>query len=777
MATLQAVTDGAKTDPAAVDQAVATLQRVSQSDPTRGDTAWIIARARIEQGRMAAARGNSDQARAFYEAADKVMDDAVKAVESSLSKDGNTTQPVVRAGAAHVFWRMAELDEIQGMASDFDVTVKAKYFTQAHDREDRALALVGSDDPDMVAIAITGENIDLALGSRTDALKLMKNLYTTLPDDQFVRLEYARLLATDPGATQGAIAILELPQAPDEGQKGDHIRLANDFKLRTDAELATMYITEIDSVTDADQKQKLIGEAQAEYGTLFQAWGENLETLKLKGKIALVQNRGIDAVQALSRALTTIAGADRDDELLQYLGRAYEMTHQDTRAQQCYAVVVSHHPDYFPALVRLTRLLIRHNDATQAAGYLANLELHYPDNVDVITLRLSLLDMDRANNKDQIDRYFARVPETTDAERLEKIQLAAGLGKSDDMVRLLKVVIANEPHDISAAISLAKLYAKTGDIEASKRVIANALATDPGSADLRIYSVQLNGGSAEDVLKLRRQIYGDIADPFQRDVKLADANQQAGDLADAESELKEAAGIKPEDGGVWAELFNIYIRQSKLDDASACISHLKETNEDQAGGHLYEFRLAMARKNYGTALNVANQLIADLPALAGSWLCKGQVDQALGKYDEAIGDYLQCRTSQSDNPVALTGLVQCNYAVGHNDEALSYIQDAVKAYPEDPKWLEMEIQHFQKYGPSPADKATRLELIEADIQLANVYVDASSPQQAEDAIGDATKVIAQCAVDNQAVNPDVKTRLDDVQKKADELLRAKPGTP
>jgi tetratricopeptide (TPR) repeat protein len=601
-------------------------------------------------------------------------------------------------------------------------------------------------------------DIDLVLGDRAGAEKTMRDLYKQRPLDQIVRLDLARLISADPAKLQEAISILQQPEAPNAGQRIQLVQLANELRLQTAAELATLQITQLDDTTDPAARQVLISQANSEYEILYRTWGERLETLKLKGEIALAEGRNIDAVQALSRALTITKAAD-DDELQEFLGRAYEATHQDTKAQQSYTLVVSHHPEYYPALVRLTRMLILHHDVSHADDYLKTLELYFPDDVDVMTLRLALLDLDRDKNKDEIDRKFARLPETNDKQRMQKVQLAAGLGRADDMARLLNAVMANEPKNVNVAINLSKFYVQTGHIDMAKDVAANALKVNPDSPDLQILSAQLNGATQEQLLALERQIYSKIADPFTKALRLEGLDVQAGDLHDAELELKTALQLKPDDGRVWDALFSVYMNQGDVKSANDCIVHLETANQDQAHGLLYRFKMAMFQKDFDTAVKISTEIIQELPQLAGGWLSRGQAEQAMGDPEKAIVDYTQARERQSDNPLALAGLIESNYTLGHNTEALNYILDAIKSNPDDPTWVDMEIRHYLKFGPLDSAEPLLLQemyarqnsitpdsisqLIAVELQLARQYQARGDTDKANTYFGKANNFIGQ----------------------------------
>src|SRR6201999_3016867 len=100
-----------------------------------------------------------------------------------------------------------------------------------------------------------------------------------------------------------------------------------------------------------------------------------------------------------------------------------------------------------------------------------------------------------------------------------------------------------------------------------------------------------------------------------------------------------AVKLDPKNVKAAQALFNYYMSLNRFDDAEQYLPQLAAANADEADGKLYQFLLAKGRGQNDLALELAKQLTRDKSQFTMSWVCLGQALQALGLYDQAIGQY------------------------------------------------------------------------------------------------------------------------------------------
>ena len=98
------------------------------------------------------------------------------------------------------------------------------------------------------------------------------------------------------------------------------------------------------------------------------------------------------------------------------------------------------------------------------------------------------------------------------------------------------------------------------------------------------------------------------------------------------------------------------------------------------------------------ALDLATQLTHDYPEFAQSWLCVGETNTALGRYEEALPGFNSAIEKQPQNADAYRGLIECYYQLNRPTEASKVIDQAVQTLPGVPVFKEIKLQHELNYG-------------------------------------------------------------------------------
>src|SRR5690606_5496400 len=151
---------------------------------------------------------------------------------------------------------------------------------------------------------------------------------------------------------------------------------------------------------------------------------------------------------------------------------------------------------------------------------------------------------------------------------------------------------------------------------------------------------------------------------------------------------------RPDDTKVTEAFFRLHLSQQQWDEATKYAQALAEANADNAGGNTYWFQMAMARgagdsQERRKAIDLARQMTADLPEFGQSWFSLGEAYRVNGDPAQAIQQYLLALEKQPQNDLALRGLIQCSYALNRPNDALSYIEQALRLRPGSAEYREM----------------------------------------------------------------------------------------
>jgi tetratricopeptide (TPR) repeat protein len=281
---------------------------------------------------------------------------------------------------------------------------------------------------------------------------------------------------------------------------------------------------------------------------------------------------------------------------------------------------------------------------------------------------------------------------------LDKANTAQVIGRSDDAVRLLKALREKDPSDIDATALLARVHVARDEKPQAVQVVTEGLKLSPDHPGLRVLLGQLTDASPEKLREVRRETVAKIEDPFVRAIQLADIARDDGDKAEWLKQLKEAERLKPTDPRVYERLFTYYVSQRQWDQAQPVLEAMARANQDQAGGLLFRFRLAMAKEELQSALSYASQLTQKMPEFSTSWVSLAQAYQKLGQHEEAVQRFIKALEKQNDNVDAISGLVESYVALNRPDDARRYIELGARRFPNLAAFSEMQLRYETLYG-------------------------------------------------------------------------------
>jgi len=534
------------------------------------------------------------------------------------------------------------------------------------------------------------------------------------------------------------------------------------------------------ATSDVAQRQAMIKEIQQAQQQLEDAiktcgvsdaekTAMKVKSMTVLGKIQLLGNDEAAAVKAiltLEKANSLLHGLKaeaRSYELMYLLARAYCATRQTGRAKDLLYQVAEAVPDFAPARLLLTQLLLNDHDSEVALIQIGALDKIAPDDPDVRRLKLACYGMlDRKKYDPLILAELKRIPEKAHADLIGKASTCITLGYPDMALELLERARQQEPADIATIQLLVQIHLARKDQVAKGKEIAidivrKAMAADPSNDTLGIMLLELTGAPADQLLKAQEAVLEKTPNGLERELVLFKFHQEHGKFDEAMADLASAEKIKNDDPRVLDLRFQLCLTNKQWKQARQSATKLAELNADQAGGQIYMFRLAMAqgaadKGGIDEALKIASQMVNDLPEFSRSWLSLGQVQQARGEFEPALRSYTAALQKQNGNVDAFRGIIECYYAMGMPDDACRYIKEGLRGQPDNGYFQEQEIVYQLNYGdPSKAvpyrvrqrdanvdSLDAWLNLIAAYFQVAQVALNPSAPNP--QAAGDALRL-------------------------------------
>ncbi|MEA2734480.1 MAG: hypothetical protein QOE14_931, partial [Humisphaera sp.] len=424
---------GVEKDQKDIEDHVAKLLELMKRHPENPDLPMFAAQAKL---RLAERKRAQDPA---SKVADALIAEAGKIVEEAVAR---TPTAAMYFSAAQVY-QAQELNELQARRNS---TV---WRQKKRDMYTKASSVAKVDDPLYPIIHINAARA--VTDEPAAAEKILRDLMQKMPDDQHVRLALAEQLAQVKENRKEAMEILERPVAGST-MTGPKALMAREMQVNTLVALTNLRLEQY-SLAKEDERKKLIAPIQDGLAKIEAKEGVGLRSLRLKGKLLRVQGETIEAIQTLEKARQLAeqrfgnieqAGTTSAErwEVIDLLAKAYVETNQMGRAKMLLDGLIERFPGYDPARMLLTQILIKDGSFDDARVHIEYFKRKDPNNPEVMKLAIQLMDP-KATMRDAskeaerklIRDTFARLPETTKPEILDKANAAMVVDNPEDAVR------------------------------------------------------------------------------------------------------------------------------------------------------------------------------------------------------------------------------------------------------------------------------------------------------------------------------------------------------
>ena len=737
VATVRQSLAGQGVPPDEVAASTEELADLAAKNPANAEPPYYLALDRLKAVR------DRLSARAPVEAEQAAKAAAGVMAKALAGQDGNAQ---MQYRAALVFWQLGRLDP--------RAAERPKHIELANACIAKAAAVVDKSSPDLADIILTASDALNGVGKRDEAKAMVRKFYEENPNNQPARLAWARWQSGTPEGRVEAMKLLsqEVPLPADAVGVG--VIAHREQQAQTVYELVRMRLTDADAVTkDAGDRQQAIARevekadparraaAEAEMKKVADAAAARRKqiaadvdadmarlrklasvkaprVLALEGQVLLFKNQPIEAVKAMEEAYAGMPGGQKDWELVYRLAHTHaKITRQPGLARKLAEELVSvgTAPQGLLAAARvlLAEQLVFENRLAAAEEQVLAIEKASKDHPDIARLRSAIV-MRQGNKPGSADGVLARMLEADNAQRRQKTDYAGSVGKPDEQIRLLNLILRDDPKDVEAVRLLASLYKQRQMPDRAKQVVESGLLASPDNATLQLVQAELNGATPDQMREKIRAEIQKVPDPYDQAMRMYSLERAPGGSPEAALRyLVKAAEARPDDVRAREALFQEYLSRGreKDDAARAQLAKLVELNADQFGGRLYRHRFAVARKDFAEAERVGLDLVTTFPEFAQSWLALGQAQDALGKWPEAIRSYTEVLARQPVHYEATRLLVDALYNAGRTDEAEARLRDMRAMFPADPTGRELYLNHMANFGKPQAAIPDREEML------------------------------------------------------------------
>lgn len=699
-------------------------------------------------------------------------------IPESAASGSSTTRPTAKeiANSTQSMWPMWDSldDRVRWAATDPAKEVSdrvpapknptaVRCWQQARSLAARAAQSAPPADLHWVDIRLLEAHLARATDDPGGAAATCLETLTIRPASLRVELALAELIADS--HPQEAMAVLDVPADSSGDAPGPFALARRELLVRAAGLNARLHLDAAASAEDAGARQANLAKANAACDALAAMLVSDGASLKLTGRLRMLQGRHADAVRLLDRAAARgAAGTD----LLYFRATSLLALHETQAAIEDLQTALELDASCVPERMALAQALIAEGRLEGAAKQLDLLEKGIGSDQRVLALRVRFLaariaiDPNDATAK-RLHEVYEKLLEQDAKQMVAKAELALVADQPADAVRLVQLAQRKQPSSASLAAELVRVYLAAGKSDLAGTALANALASHSGDAALVAVQKSLVGPVSLDAYEA--SLSGQNAREFLAAIRSCRVALESRELPAAREQIDIMARLRSDEPLLFDSKFRYDLLIKKWADAELSGDRLAEFNFDRMEGLSYRFQVRMARGQFSAAAAIAKDMTLRHPQFVAGWIDYARALQAMGQYDRAMDASKNAVALENENVDAIKALAQCLQAAGRMEEADAWIARGRTSAPADADFREMDFARQLSQGDphrliltAETDITNESQQSEHVIALARVYLQINRLEALSDpaeARGAARKAVA--------LLNDAMTRLPDDQ--------------
>lgn len=528
------------------------------------------------------------------------------------------------------------------------------------------------------------------------AQALLEAAVNTEPDNFTYRMVLGQLLRRQ-GQAEQALAIYQ--SVRDMDITGDPLRVIDGTRRVNSASLSAGDLMLAQAAgADPEQKKQIEAAVQQILNELTTQIGENPQTIRLKGKLAMTRGEMLQAAIHLDEASSRMATGDPEQylETLLFAGRAHRLSGNGGAAIERLERVLEVRPNLPRVQLELARLHLQFRQFGQARDVINAMLEANPENESAQRLKATLIAQDPAGSEQAIET-FERLYAGGDTSVVRSLaQLYLSQNRRDESTALLQRHINENPGDVQA---LAMLLPLVEDVESKTQLVDAAEQAGAEERAIGLLRRSLDPDqSGLNMDELVEQLLGSEEDPFKRALGEARLYARANDTEKIREALGRAAAINPDHAEVIDMQFSLALQDDDMPAAEALVERTRRLNTDLAQGEFYRGRLASVKEDWDTAIAAYRRGLTLREVYSDGWYRLGTVLVADQKPDDAAEAFKTAIEQRPNNVPALRSLAQIMITRQQADEALRLLRQAREYRPRDARLLEQYLTVEQQVG-------------------------------------------------------------------------------
>ncbi|MBN4060976.1 tetratricopeptide repeat protein [bacterium AH-315-I18] len=549
--------------------------------------------------------------------------------------------------------------------------------------------------------------VDMALLTRAE--NLVNSAIIAHPTDLRLTLLQGQIL-TVMGKFDQAVAVLD--KAANVSQKALPLVAYQSAQLRRAASIqhADLVLRQADRKTGTDREEAL-GKVEQLVKKMRDDVGDNAYVSMLSGKLNLARHNWGLALKQLDSASSQFN--DRKPDILLLSASACAQLGELGAAVQRLETLLKTRPSYMPARMEMAKLQLRLSQSKQAKRQ-----------IDII-IRHEGADTTSSGTKQLLAIYYAQIDEIDKAisiyqklDPLHDVQVALSLSRlqasnrqKSQALTLLTHHFNQSPNNISV---LRELVGILGNAQQLEPYFQKAVASGVDVNAIALLKSKIKGQSGQSAVSAAVRIVQSIEDPFDRAMGQFLLNSQLGKNDLAQSNLRQAASLKPNHPRVIEAQFDQAIEAKDWKVAQVITRQAKEHNTDLAEGTLFAGRLELARGQVQSAVTLLGRGMKQRPVYSEGWRWLGQAQRAAGDLSTAIYSYQQAIRQRPDNLRAYEGLADAYDLAGQLDKSLGTWRKIMAMAPRHRVFREKYLAYEQAKGDPAKALVVRQKIAHSD---------------------------------------------------------------
>ncbi|MGA2172181.1 MAG: tetratricopeptide repeat protein [Sedimentisphaerales bacterium] len=232
-------------------------------------------------------------------------------------------------------------------------------------------------------------------------------------------------------------------------------------------------------------------------------------------------------------------------------------------------------------------------------------------------------------------------------------------------IEYMDTLLEKDPNSPGAAIaiSMCEDAIATGQSDQANLIVDKLLKYQPDNSTAMFYKRLLAEPDpakvpADKVKQIREDVVTKIADPVRRTIALGIFYQTNDEPNKAAEQFKKLAGISAGAETLQADeasrhraissLFDIALEKKDWETADKIAQISRQENLDDCSGNIFAARVALAKRQYESALASADNALAQRPVFGYGYLLRTRINAALGNETAALTDI---QTAATINPM------------------------------------------------------------------------------------------------------------------------------